>query len=171
MDLSSRSAFGRASGLHGMSQFSLRQLIGWGDHLKVDQPQIDAQHEAIFTLALEISEVWHKHGNLAQLRALTEKLHKVLEAHFRYEEQQLAAIGYPKLAEHRAEHQTMLDEMQVLRTRLDGLENGAIQSEPGYLVLNYILGVTVGHIFHSDMDYCVFARQASGDDAYPWQPG
>lgn len=169
MDLGSRSIFGRASGLHGLSEFSLKRLVTWGDHLKVDQSQIDAQHEGIFTLALEIADVWHRHGDLKQLKTLTEKLHKVLEAHFRYEEQQLAAIGYPKLAAHQAEHKVMLDEMQVLRGRLDGMSEGTVQAEPGYLVLNYVLGVTVGHIFHSDMDYCVFARKVASDEGQPWQ--
>ena len=52
MDLGSRGMFGRLSGLHGLTDFSLRQLIAWGDHLKVDQAQIDAQHEAIFNPCL-----------------------------------------------------------------------------------------------------------------------
>jgi hypothetical protein len=47
MNPASRSPFGRMSGLHGLSDLSLKQIIAWGDHLKVDQSQIDAQHEAI----------------------------------------------------------------------------------------------------------------------------
>jgi hemerythrin len=87
------------------------------------------------------------------------------DAHFRYEERELARIGYPKLAEHRAEHKVMLDELRLIRERLDGMGQGTVQGEPGFLVLNFVLGVTIGHIFHSDMQYCVFARHASGNDA------
>jgi hemerythrin len=147
--------------LHGITDQPLRRLIAWGDHLKVDQPQIDAQHKAIFDIALEISDIWQRHGEVGELRAVAEKLGKVLEAHFHYEEQQLALIGYPKLAEHSDEHRVMLNELEALRERLNGMRPGPIHSEPGFVVLSYILGVTVGHISHSDMDYCVFARQAA----------
>jgi hemerythrin len=165
MDLGSRGMFGRLSGLHGLTDFSLRQLIAWGDHLKVDQAQIDAQHEAIFNLATHIVDLWQKHADVGQVKAAAEKLAKVLDAHFRYEERELARIGYPKLAEHRAEHKVMLDELRLIRDRLDGMGQGTVQGEPGFLVLNFVLGVTIGHIFHSDMQYCVFARHASGNDA------
>jgi hemerythrin-like metal-binding protein len=168
MDPTSRSPFGRMSGLHGLSDLSLKQLVSWGDHLKVDQPQIDAQHQAIFDIALEIADLWHKHGDLDQVKALAEKLDKVLEAHFRFEEQQLASIGYTKLAEHRGEHKVMLDELHVIRGRLAKMGHGTIQAEPGFLVLSYILGVTVGHITHSDMDYCAFAHSAAGNGGQAW---
>ncbi|MER2507119.1 MAG: hemerythrin family protein [Azonexus sp.] len=97
------------SGLHGLTDSSLRQLIAWGDHLKVDQAQIDAQHEEIFNLATHIAELWQKHADVGQVRSAAEKLARVLDAHFRYEERELARIGYPKLNEHRAEHKVMLD--------------------------------------------------------------
>ena len=168
MGMSSRSPFGRMSGMHGLADVSLKQLIAWGDHLKVDQPQIDAQHEAIFNIAVEISDTWHKHGDVDQLIALADKLHKVLDAHFRYEEGQLAEVGYPKLAQHKAEHKGMLDELQSIRDRLAGMGHGTVQMEPGSLLLNYILGVTVGHICHSDMEYCVFARRAAEDKGQVW---
>jgi len=149
----------------GLSDLSLKRLVTWGDHLKVDQKEIDAQHEGIFGIAMEISDLWQRHGDLDQLKAVAEKLAKVLEAHFRYEERQLAEIVYPKLVEHQAEHKVMLDELQGIRNRLDRMGNGNVQMEPGFLVLSYILGVTVGHIVHSDMDYGAFARASAGSRA------
>lgn len=101
-------------------------MVSWGDNLRVDQPQIDAQHQAIFDIALEIADIWHQHGDLDKLKALTDKLGRVLEAHFRFEE-----------------------------------------AEPGFLVLSYVLGVTVGHITHSDMGYAELARKPSGTRGGP----
>jgi hemerythrin len=168
MNETSRSPFGRMSGLHGLSDLSLKQLVAWGDHLKVDQPQIDAQHQAIFDIAMEIADIWHKRGNLVQLKSAAEKLYKVLESHFRFEERQLADIGYSNLAEHRSEHRVMLGELQMIRDRIENMGHGTIQAEPGFLVLSFVLGVTVGHISHSDMEYCVFARKAASDDGRVW---
>ncbi len=159
-----RNPFSRNSGLHGLSRFSLKQLIGWGDHLKVDQPQIDAQHEAIFRIALEISEIWRSRGDHEKLKALTRKLQHLLEAHFRFEEQELAEIGYSKLAEHKAEHQVMLSELQVILDRMESGRESALE-DTRFSVFNYVLGVTVGHILHSDMDYCVASREATKNEA------
>lgn len=161
MDTTSGPLFGRMSGMHGLTDSSLRQLLVWGDHLKVDQPQIDAQHEGIFDLAMEIADAWFKHADLDRIKTLAEKLAKVLEGHFRYEERQLAEVDYPGIEEHMAEHRVMLDELQVIRDRLDTMGQGTTQRLPGFIVNNFVLGVTVGHIGHSDMEYCAFARKAA----------
>ena len=163
-----RGMSGRMSGLHGMTDSPLRQLIAWGDHLKIDQPQIDAQHEAIFRIAMEVENTWQAHGDTDRLKVLTEKLANVLGGHFRYEEEQLARVGYPLLDEHKGEHKVMLDELQLIRDRLDKMGHGTAQLAPGFMVRNYILGVTVGHICHSDMEYCVFARKAADGRKEIW---
>jgi len=162
MTTTTRALFGRLSGPQGLNGHSLKQLVAWGDHLKVDQAQLDAQHEAIFKIAMEVADTWQNRGDLDRLKALTEKLAHVLGGHFRYEELQLAEAGYPKLGEHKAEHQVMLDELQIIRERLDRMKPGSSQMWPGFIVHNYVLGVTVGHICHSDMDYCAHARQVAG---------
>lgn len=154
--------FNRMSGLHGTAHLPLKQLMSWGDHLSVDRPSIDAQHEGIFRIAMEVADAWRKRGNPAHLKALAERLFKALESHFRDEERLLEEIGYTKLAEHKAEHGVMLDELRVIRDRLDRMESGTAAMVPGFLVHNYILGITVGHICASDMDYCLFARAAAG---------
>lgn len=163
MGLSSRATFdGRLSGVHGLTNFSLRPIDVWDDCLKVGQPEIDAQHEEILGMAKESSDAWRKHRDLDQLKAITAKLHAALIAHFSYEEQVLAEIGYADLVEHRAEHQELLDEMRLIRARVDEMASGGDDTAPGFLLTNYIVSTTVGHIFHSDMDYCVSAREAAG---------
>jgi hemerythrin len=160
----------RMSGV-GLGRLSFKQLITYGDHLKVNQPNIDAQHEAIFDLAFEIEELWHNRGDLDQIKAVAEKLSKVLESHFHYEEQELSAIGYTKLEEHRGEHRVMLEELQIIRDRLGKMGHGPVRSEPGFLVLSYILGVTIGHISHSDMDYRTFSNEAVNAGGKAWKDG
>lgn len=145
-------------GLHGLTGFSLKKLVSWGDHLEIGQPQIDAQHQAIFDIAIEIADIWHKRGALDQLKAVADKLDRVLRAHFQFEEQELAELGYERLAEHRAEHAVILGELRTIRNRLEDMGPGTVLAEPGFLVLSFVLGVTVGHLNHSDTDYCELAR-------------
>ena len=99
--------------------------------------------------------MWRSNADLKDLRALVEKLGKVLEGHFRYEESVLAEAGYPKLEEHKAEHAVMLSELAVIRSRLAKKGDGPAYPESGWIVLNFMLGVTVGHIANSDLDYFV----------------
>ena len=166
MILSSRVMFdGHLSGVDGMTDFSPRQLVVWNEHLKIGQPKIDAQHEAIFALAQKSSDFWRKRNTIEQLKLTTEELHEALAAHFAYEEAVLAGIGYADFAEHRAEHRVMLDEMQLIRERVQGMDGEAAAGEQGFLLLTYILSATVGHIFHSDMDYRAFAREAVVQDS------
>jgi len=157
------------TGVHGLDRFPLKQLIVWGDHLKVGQPQIDIQHQEIFNLAFEIEATWHNRGSIDKIKALCEKLSKVLESHFRYEEQQLANIDYAKFDEHCSEHKVLLQQLQSIRDRFEGAGDGNIQMEPGLVVMSFVLGVTVGHIFHSDMDYKAFAKRIADEGVQAWK--
>lgn len=164
MNMKTPGFLGPRSGLYGIADVPLKRLIFWGDHLKIGHPSIDAQHEAIFNLAVEISDIWQKRGNLDQLRIVAEKLAKVLERHFAYEERQLQELGYPRLDEHAAEHKVMLKELKIIRARIDKMEQETSWMTPGFLLNNFILGVTMGHIFNSDMDYCAYARTEANKD-------
>ncbi|MDT3679193.1 MAG: hemerythrin family protein [Burkholderiaceae bacterium] len=146
------SLLGIQSGPLGQSTINLRRLIAWGDHYKVDQPQPDAQHEEIFDVALEVCDIWQRRGDLQRLKDLADKLASVLAAHFEYEEKQFVGIAYAHCAEHCEEHQVMLDELKTIRKRLEAMGPGRVRSGPGFLVLGYVLGLTVGHLTHSDMD-------------------
>jgi hemerythrin-like metal-binding protein len=150
MSTMSRNVYGR------LSVTSLKQLLAWGDHFKVGQSQADAQHEAIFHIAMEIADTWQKRGDVNRLKALTDKLASVLAAHFQYEEEQLAAAGYRKLHEHRAEHRMMLEELQRIRGRLDQMAAINDPLTSGFILNNFVLGLTVGHISNSDMSSLPF---------------
>lgn len=168
MSQPSRSAFGRLAGLYGLAGRSLKDLVSWSDGLRVGHPQIDAQHEAIFNLVGEVSALWRAHSRSDQLLAVIDKLDRVLAAHFRYEEKVLADIRYPGLREHKAEHDGMLGELAAIRARVAGMNHRRAFPEPGWEVMNFMLGVTVGHIVHSDSDYCRYAEEAAEDERNAW---
>lgn len=152
MNPSPGSLLGIQSGPLGQSTLNLRRLIAWGDHYKVDHSRLDAQHEEIFDIALEVSDIWQRRGDLQRLKDVTDRLAEVLAAHFRYEEQQFAGTDYARCVEHCEEHRVMLAELQTIRERLEAMGPGRVRSAPGFLVLSYVLGLTVGHLSHSDMD-------------------
>jgi hemerythrin len=142
-----------------LQQQAINNLIQWGDHLSVDHPMIDIQHKAIFDLGTRVYENWKSGGSLDVLFPAMDKLANLLQAHFAYEERVLAEIGYDELKEHAAEHRCMLDEIEMLRDGFRGcrgdleVRRGSVLA-PGWSVMQFILGFTIGHVSTSDMSYC-----------------
>ena len=151
----SNALFGRIQ----LQHLSVNNLIQWGDHLSVEHPTIDIQHKAIFDLGTRVYENWRAGGGIGVLRPAVDKLANLLQAHFAFEERVLAEIGYDALTEHAGEHRAMLDEMQILRDRFhsfkDGHEvkGGSLQA-PGWSIMQFLLGFSIGHVMSSDMSYC-----------------
>ena len=142
-----------------MQHLAVNNLIQWGDHLSVDDAAIDAQHKAIFDLGTSVYESWRGGGNVDVLRSAVDKLAHLLPAHFAYEERLLAEIGYENLDQHAAEHREMLNDLAVMRGRFHNFKDshespGGSMLAPGWPIMQFILGFTVGHVMSSDMAYC-----------------
>lgn len=148
--------------LFGQNQLqghSIKNLIQWGDHLSVDHPEIDAQHKALFDLGMSVYDNWQGGGSIDALRPTVASLDHLLKAHCAYEEKLLAEIGYYNLAEHAAEHHSLLKEMNAVTNELNRLDTyskftkGSLLA-PGWPITQLILGFIVGHVSTSDMSYC-----------------
>ena len=141
-----------------LQHLSLSNLIQFGDHLFVDHPVIDAQHKVIFKLGVSVYEHWRNGEGLDVLRPAVEKLSNLMHAHFSFEERVLHDIGYEDLKEHAAEHRGMRDELSLMHEQFhcfkerEEVRGGSLQA-PGWSIMEFILGFTVGHVAHSDMAY------------------
>jgi hemerythrin-like metal-binding protein len=150
----SNALFGRMPFQH----LSLDKMIQFGDHLFVDHPVIDAQHKAIFNLGIDVYEKWRGGGNIDVLRPAVEKLSNLMHSHFSFEERVLHEIGYDDLKNHAAEHRSMRDELSIMHERLHNFKEtkeirGGSLLAPGWSIMQFILGFTVGHVASSDMAY------------------
>lgn len=115
----SNALFGRMQ----IQQYSINNLIQWGNHLSVEYPGIDGQHKAIFDLGTKVYESWRSGGGVDALRPAMDKLAHLLPAHFAYEERLLAEIGYADLDQHVAEHRSMLDELASVQERFQSFRD------------------------------------------------
>lgn len=149
----------RVNALQGLALHSLKPLLAWNDDFRVDQPGIDGQHEMIFQLALEASDLSQDVRGEGRLIAVFEQFGHALEGHFRYEEGVLTEIAYPGVHEHRAQHRAMLAELDFIHQRLARTEVVWAFQEKALVVLNFMLGVTVGHILLSDVSYAQYMQQ------------
>ncbi len=149
----------RVSALQGLAFHSLKPLLSWSDNFRVDEPSIDGQHQLIFELALGACELSREQANDGRLVALFDRFGKAIAGHFRYEEDLLAEIGYPGLDDHRGQHAAMLAEFEFVRKRLSTSGFDWPFHEKALVVLNFMLGVTVGHILRSDVSYAAYLQQ------------
>ena len=128
------------------------------EDLKLGSATVDAQHDQIFQLALKANGLARHQADRAKLRATFLEFGDLLREHFTYEEKVLANIRHPKLAEHRDEHRLMLAEMDAIRSRVGGAGASDAFHEEVLSILNFMMGVTVGHMLGSDLD-CAKALQ------------
>lgn len=152
--MNSSAQFGRLQ----LQHLSLANLIQFGDHLFVEHPAIDAQHKAIFDLGTGVYENWRRGGSIDVLRPALEKLTNLMHSHFSFEERVLHEIGYEDLKNHAAEHRRMRDELSIMHNQFprfkEGQEiRGGSLLAPGWSIMQFILGFTVGHVASSDMSY------------------
>jgi len=152
--MSNNALFGRMQ----LQHLSLGRLIQFGDHLFVDHPVIDAQHKLIFNLGVSVYQNWSGGEGVDVLRPAVEKLSNLMHSHFNFEERVLHAIGYEDLKSHAAEHRAMRDELSVMHERFHSYKDGkeirpSSLMAPGWSIMQFILGFTVGHVAASDMAY------------------
>jgi hemerythrin-like metal-binding protein len=136
----------------GLAFNSLMGLIEWGERFRLEQPTIDTDHQKLFALAERACRISRTPAAINELKDVFDEFSTALKAHFNHEESELEKAGYDKLDEHRAEHAGMLAEHAFIRQRLSNISQRPLYLEEALVILNFMLGVTVGHILHSDAE-------------------
>jgi hemerythrin-like metal-binding protein len=147
-----------------LERYSVSSVIRWGEDLSVGHAHLDEQHRAIFDLLAEAQDLWRRGEGVVRFCPLLSRLSKLLESHFPDEERLLAEWRYPRLQEHAAEHAQALKELKGICERFkSGADAGGLA--PGWVVLEFILRVAVGHVLASDADYAGHVAGSGGSTA------
>lgn len=83
----------------------------WVQDFESGLPEIDVQHQHIFTLIERIRDVEKRSGRSGVRDAVIE-LERVTRAHFEFEERLMVAYDYRDSAKHAADHESLLREVQ-----------------------------------------------------------
>ena len=137
-------------------------LVKLEDDLKLDIPEIDAQHETLIKLINLLHESM-LHG--ADRAVLDEHLSQLLEhtrAHFSYEEQLMSQHGYPGYEAHKSEHSRLMQHLADLAERY---RNGELLLS--FAIVLELKGWAVVHIEKSDKPLGSFLNKRNGADAVP----
>jgi hemerythrin len=83
----------------------------WQPFYSVEIPVIDEQHRSLFALIENLAQCIERTGAMAACRQESAKLIEYTRYHFDFEIELLARASYPRLAEQRAEHVRLLEEL------------------------------------------------------------
>lgn len=120
-------------------------LIEWNDEYSVGVPQFDEDHKQLFGLINELDAAVNENATAETVLELVEKLVDATKRHFDAEEQSMQLSDFAGLAEHRARHQDLLFEVDMLVDKIRSGERTVSRRLVEYLrdhwVLSHILGM------------------------------
>ena len=124
----------------------MKDLI-WDDSLSVQVQEIDEDHQKLVDLFNIINHAVEKDESADYIEALLKELINCTIWHFSHEERLMLKYGYSGLAEHKREHQELIQAAREFQQK--SLQQGkSINSEDISFLENWL----TGHILGADMD-------------------
>ena len=127
----------------------------WTSNLDTGVPLLDEQHRAIFRWLDDLEEATADQRTLLAVYTITRLKHYVRD-HFAAEESYMKAAGYPKLAEHMAEH-------IAFRARLGQLQIESISKDVASATVSFIRDWLIKHISSTDQEYAPYVVKVAED--------
>ncbi len=94
-------------------------LLVWRDDFRIGIAEVDHEHRRLIGGINALHESVGEHGQPDAVAGFLGELHGLIAAHFALEERVMRSSRYPRLAEHKADHECLLDE---IRDIMDGYE-------------------------------------------------
>ena len=148
----------KESRLHAdILDMSSSTLYSWRPDYATGAERIDNQHKQLFDLVNELHDAMMKGKAKDQIQATLDQLISYTLTHFSDEETEMRRAGYPKLAEHIAEHKALTDKVTYYRQALRS-GNLAITLEAMRFTGQWLRD----HILQRDMDFAKFRETSRG---------
>ena len=126
-------------------------LFKWSDSLSVGIESIDSQHKQLFGFINDVHDAMSSGQGNAVVSQIVGELLKYTKEHFRFEEQMLKEMHYPKLNDHHKVHGYLTEQVVSIHTRLQSGE----KLNPVHLS-NFLKDWLKNHIMKIDMHYAKF---------------
>lgn len=120
----------------------LRKLFQWKESYKIDNEQIDNEHQKLFELAMEALKS-NKENRKTHIRETLLELNDYMKEHFKNEESYMLQINYKDYEEHKRSHEKIVEQMnkfikQLPNLTLDQFERKLIEYMDVWLI-NHIV--------------------------------
>jgi hemerythrin len=97
-----------------MSEVGTVALIEWRDQFRIGIAEVDHEHEELVRLINALHEACARDGTSASLGAFLGELHAQIAAHFALEEKVMLRRRYAGYADHKLDHERLLDEIREI---------------------------------------------------------
>ena len=101
-------------------------LIEWRDEFSVGVPDVDLEHRQLIGLINRLHAALAKENAQVSVLDFLAEINAHIAAHFALEEKIMREHGYDQYAEHKQDHEHLLDE---IRDIMDDYEEGALFSD------------------------------------------
>lgn len=101
-------------------------LLQWKDEFKVGIAEVDHEHRELIGLINELHGYIQASRDLDEILDTLGEIYAQISAHFALEEKMMRKTRYPAYAEHKEDHETLLDD---LRDIMDDVEDDGVLDE------------------------------------------
>lgn len=88
--------------------------IAWRPEFSVGDPAVDHEHRELIDLVNTAAGAILDHRPDADIDRCLGDLHRAIAAHFAHEERQMRRAHYDQLAQHKADHERLLDSLREI---------------------------------------------------------
>lgn len=128
--------------------------IAWRNEMEIGVPMIDADHKVLIALLNQIHSCLGHPEERANMDSVLSSLLDYTAYHFRREEIFQEAVGYPGLAKHRAEHESLTIQVEELNHRYR-LQPDSVRARD---LLTFLKRWLIDHILIADMAFKPYAQ-------------
>lgn len=130
-------------------------LMQWDETMSVGVTELDNQHQNLIALINEAYEAIRKHDEHA-LTSLIDQMREYAVLHFHSEEEYMEKHGYPKIEEHKAQHDKFNDQVDEFQQKLFEKTNLS-------QIFVFLSRWLTGHIMNEDKQYKPFMPKGEKD--------
>jgi hemerythrin-like metal-binding protein len=123
-------------------------FLTWDASYSVNVKTCDAQHQKLFSLVNTLHEAMKSGQGRSVIADTVRELERYTQTHFLAEEAMMERSQYPKLNQHRLEHQKFIAQVQQFR---DDLEAGG--KCDSVAVMKFVKDWLANHIMQTDKMY------------------
>jgi len=87
------------------------KLLEWQDKFSVGVPEVDHEHRELIRLINSLHESLAQPQSAERIRSALGEIHAGISAHFALEEKNMQSWRYPDYADHKRDHESLLDEL------------------------------------------------------------
>jgi len=128
--------------------------FSWDERYKLAHPQIDREHEALFSLAEKVLHSLGNGGDKEKIRDVFARLINYIQVHFSHEEELMDQHLYPGMGVHMAEHRRLIAQVTEYYRQFEA-DQLAVTTETMQFLRNWL----DHHIRQSDQLLVVHIRR------------